>query len=121
MWTWKAIKGVGLAARRARLAEVSCRCLTPCPFKFSTTLIIILRTSYHVVIMTLNENDWIMFLEWENELYLRGRKWYQMNYASWCEWYQIILPSRWDNRIPRMDCLPGKMIKSQEWSFFGVG
>jgi hypothetical protein len=53
---------------------MSSRCLTLCPFKFSTTLIIILRSLYHVVIMTLNENDWIMFLEWENELYLRGRK-----------------------------------------------
>jgi hypothetical protein len=40
---------------------------------------------------------------------------------SGCEWYQIILPSGWDNRIPRMDCLPGEMIKSQEWSSFGAG
>jgi hypothetical protein len=57
------------------------KCSTPYPFKFSTTLFIILRFLCHVIVMKWNENDWIVFLERKNELCLQDREWYQMNYA----------------------------------------
>jgi hypothetical protein len=43
--------GTSPSTRRACLEGGPGRCPIPCPFQFSTTLLIILRFLYHVVIM----------------------------------------------------------------------